>query len=292
IDSIRSVTSWRKIFLVEGIITISIGILCVFYIPNRPENFWLLTEDERILVEETATNSNLIDALSYRRINPRLILRSFTFHAGICALGFGIANISLQGFVIFLPTIIASPTVEAQLRTVPPQLVQGACAVGNAYVIPATTTRNFYCYRGHRVTIVGYGILVVSRLNHPRYGACFLAFGGTASTVPFFLSWAVENSAPEPVRGANIAIVAGAGGIGSLISVWAYLPSDAPKYRHGFSLNLAWACISFILAIIGVLYVHWENAKRERGERDDRLIGKSQTELDELGSQHPEYRFQ
>ncbi|KAF8518506.1 MFS general substrate transporter [Hysterangium stoloniferum] len=296
IDSIGSVTSWRKIFLVEGIITTPIGILCLFFIPNRPENFWLLTEDERILVEETATNSNSIDAFSQRRIHPRLILRSFTFHVCICALGYLLVNISLQGLVVFLPTIIASlgkfTTVETQLRTVPPQLVQGACAAGNAYMSYRLRQRGIFIAIASIVTIVGYGILVVSDDSHIRYGACFLAFGGTASSVALFLSWAVENSAPETVRATNIAIVTGVGAIGSLISVWAYLPSDAPKYRHGFSLNLAATCISFILAIIGVLYVHWENAKRERGERDDRLIGKSQMELDELGSQHPEYRYQ
>ncbi|KAF8518503.1 MFS general substrate transporter [Hysterangium stoloniferum] len=296
INSIGSVTSWRNIFLVEGIITTSIGILCVFLIPSRPENFWLLTEDERILVEGTATDSHLSDALSQRGIHPRLILRSFNFHVGLCALGFLLVNISLQGLVIFLPTIIASlgkfTTAEAQLRTVPPQLVQGVCAIVNGYMSYRLQQRGIFIAIASIVTIVGYGIFVASEDSHIRYGACFLAFGGTASNVTLFLSWVVENSAPEPVRAANIAIITGVGGIGSLISVWAYLPSDGPNFRHGFSLNLAGACITFILAIIGVLYVHWENAKRERGERDDRLIEKSQTELDELGSQHPEYRYQ
>ncbi|KAF8518510.1 MFS general substrate transporter [Hysterangium stoloniferum] len=293
INSIGSVTSWRKIFLVEGIITIAIGILCVFFIPDHPKNSRLLTEDERALVlEGTAKNSNLSDALSQRSIHPRLILGSCTFHVSLCALGHLINTLSLQGLIVFLPTIVASPTVEAQLRTVPPHFVSGICAVGNAYMSYRVRQRGIFIAVAILVMIVGYGIFVGSDNSHIRYGACFLALAGSASSSPIFLSWAAENTAPETVRAMSIAIVSGAGAIGSLISVWAYLPSDAPKYRHAHSLGLAGTCINFVLAIVGILYINWENAKRERGERNNRLIGKSQMEIDELGSQHPEYRYQ
>jgi len=195
-----------------------------------------------------------------------------------------------------LPTIIANlgkfTTVEAQLRTVPPHLISGVYAVGSAYLAYRLRQRGTFIVIASLVTLVGYAIFVGSNNSHIRYGACFLALAGSGSTSSMFLSWATENSAPETVRATTTAIVAGAGSIGSLISVWAYLPSDAPKYRHAHSLNLAGACISLLLAIIGTLYINWENAKRDHGKRDNRLSGKSQAEIDELGSQHPEYRYQ
>ncbi|KAF8519984.1 MFS general substrate transporter [Hysterangium stoloniferum] len=285
------------LFLVEGIITIRIGILCVFFIPDHPKNSRLLTEDERALVlEGTARNSNLPDASSERRVRPRLILRSFTFHVGLCSLCHLFVNISLQGLSIFLPTIIASlsflATVEAQLRTVPPHLVEGVCAVGNAYLSYRLRQRGICIAIASTVTIIGYAIFLGSDNSHIRYGACFLALVGSGSSSPIFLSWVAENTAPEAVRAKSIAIVDSAGTIGSLIGVWAYLPRDAPKYRHAHFLNLTVACISFVLVIIGVLYINLENAKRDRGERDHRLSGKSQTDIDDLGSQHPEYRYQ
>jgi len=39
------------------------------------------------------------------------------------------------------------------------------------------------------------------------------------------------------------------------------------------------------------LYAKWENAKRERGERDHRLNGLSEDEKDQLGYRHPEFRY-
>jgi len=136
------------------------------------------------------------------------------------------------------------------------------------------------------VTLVGYAMFVGSNNSHVGYAACFLVLAGSTSTAQLLLSWATENSAPETVRATTIAIVAGAGSIGSLISVWAYLPRDAPKYIQSKSFNLAGACIVLLLAIIGLLYINWENAKRDDGKRDNRLSGKSQAEIDELGSQH------
>ncbi|KAF8526233.1 MFS general substrate transporter [Hysterangium stoloniferum] len=276
IDSIGSVASWRKIFLVQGIITTGIGILCVFFIPDPPKNSRLLAEDERALVLEwTAKNSNSTDASTERRFRPRLVLRSFTFHVGVCALSHLFVNISLQGLGVFLPAIIASPTSESQLRTVPPHLVEAFCAFCNGYMSYRFRQRGVFIAIGSIVTIIGYAIFVGSDNSHTRYGACFLALAGSRSSSPILLSWAAENVASEAVRASSIAIVDSAGALGSFIGVWAYLPKDGPNYRHAHSLNIAGACITFILAIIGTVYLNLQNAKRDRGEHDHRSSEKS-----------------
>lgn len=75
-------------------------------------------------------------------------------------------------------------------------------------------------------------------------------------------------------------------------SVWTYLPQDAPNYHNGNSLNLATSIFVCLLALIGILYIRWENAKRARGERDYRLEGKTQEQLENLGYLHPRFRYQ
>jgi len=47
-----------------------------------------------------------------------------------------------------------------------------------------------------------------------------------------------------------------------------------------------------MFAVIGFLYARWENAKRARGERNYRLEGKSQEEIEQLGYRHPDFRYQ
>lgn len=76
------------------------------------------------------------------------------------------------------------------------------------------------------------------------------------------------------------------------VSVWTYLPSDAPDYHKGNTLNLATNSATAVLVVIGALYIRWENAKRERGQRDYRLEGKGAEEIEQLGYLHPKFRYQ
>lgn len=73
---------------------------------------------------------------------------------------------------------------------------------------------------------------------------------------------------------------------------WTYLPSDAPDYHKGNSLNLGTTSAACLLIVAVAMYIRWENAKRDRGERDYRLEGKTVKELEELGYRHPQFRYQ
>jgi hypothetical protein len=84
----------------------------------------------------------------------------------------------------------------------------------------------------------------------------------------------------------------GIGAFGAVVAVWTYIPSDAPNYHNGNSLNLATATATCVLAMVGRFYAQWENAKRARGERNYRLEGKTEEEIAQLGYLHPDFRYQ
>lgn len=46
-----------------------------------------------------------------------------------------------------------------------------------------------------------------------------------------------------------------------------------------------------VMVIGGAIYIRWENAKRERGERDYRLKDKTEQEAVDLGYKHPDFRY-
>ncbi|KAF8518504.1 MFS general substrate transporter [Hysterangium stoloniferum] len=296
INPIGSVTSWRKIFLVEGIITIGLGILCLFFLPDDPETSRLLTKEERLLALKRIAFDNPEHKFKRERTKMQLVLRSLNFNACLTTFAFILTNISFQGLSLFMPTVIATlghfTTVQIQLRTVPPFLVAAAWAVCIAYASYSLKQRGLLIAFSLLFTITGYSIFVGTDNSHARYGACFLAVGGVGCVGPLLLAWATDNAAPDTVRAVTTAMVPGVGALGAIISVWTYLPDDAPNYHRANSVNLAASCLAFVLVLIGLQYVHWENRKRERGERDIRLIGRSQEEVDELGAYHPAYRYQ
>lgn len=70
------------------------------------------------------------------------------------------------------------------------------------------------------------------------------------------------------------------------------MATDAPDYHKGNSLNLATSSAVCVIVVIGALYIRRENIRRERGERDYRLVGKTQEEVARLGYLHPNFRYQ
>lgn len=60
-----------------------------------------------------------------------------------------------------------------------------------------------------------------------------------------------------------------------------------PDYILGHSINLGALVLAMITVSCGILYNTWENRKRDRGERDDRLNG----DQSRLGHRHPKFTY-
>jgi hypothetical protein len=59
--------------------------------------------------------------------------------------------------------------------------------------------------------------------------------------------------------------------ITSSSQTWSYIPTDAPSYKIGNTLNLATGSSVFVVAGLLMLYMMRENAARAAGKRDYRL---------------------
>ncbi|KAK0188625.1 MFS general substrate transporter [Armillaria mellea] len=293
VKDMGTVTSWRKIFLVEGMITSGFGFLCFIILPTDPQYTRMLTPEERILALARIDADQTTRAGGIReKTTWKLVWRAFNFNTALCSICYLMINISFQGLSLFMPTVIATPTVQSQLRTVPPYVLGAVWILFNAY----------YCYRKNQraipilfstlLIVLGYAMAVGTKNAHARYAACFLAIAGGSTVGPVLLTWGTNNAAPDTIRAVATALIPGIGALGSVIAVWTYLPSDAPDYHKGNTLNLATNSATAVLVVIGALYIRWENAKRERGERDYRLEGKLVEEIEQLGYLHPKFRYQ
>jgi len=115
---------------------------------------------------------------------------------------------------------------------------------------------------------------------------------GDAAMGVMFMTWAIDNAAPDTMRAVVSAAIPGIGSLGSIIAMWLYVPSDAPDFRRGNVLNLVSGVILLVMTIWGYLYLKHENGKRDRGKRDDMLLGKSEEEIQSMGYRHPNFRYQ
>jgi hypothetical protein len=76
--------------------------------------------------------------------------------------------------------------------------------------------------------------------------------------------------------------------VSAFLGTFIYLQRDAPYYTLGHAVSLGALVITVILAVAQVVYLQWENKKRDRGERDDRL---GQENEGRLGHRHPNFRY-
>ncbi|KAF8892196.1 MFS general substrate transporter [Infundibulicybe gibba] len=291
-----SIKSWRKIFLVEGIITTGFGLLCMIIIPADPQTSRMLRPEERELALARISADQPVDNHGKKEhTTMRLVLRSLNFNAIICTISYILINISFQGLSLFLPTVVSSlghfTVVQSQLRTVPPYVVGAIWAAIVAYLSWHFKQRSSIVAMVALLQLCGYAIAIGTRNQHARYGGCFLGVAGSLSG-PVVLAWGTDNAAPDTIRAVTTGLIPGLGAIGSVIAVWTYLPTDAPDFRKGNTLNLVSSVVILLLTLIYAIYIRVENARRERGGRDYRLEGITVEEERELGYLHPKFRYQ
>ena len=82
----------------------------------------------------------------------------------------------------------------------------------------------------------------------------------------------------------------GLGNSGGLIASNIFLESQAPQYPLGFGLSLALVWLCGFAAIATFFLLRSENKRRDAGERDH-LNNLPADELDNLGDDHPRFRF-
>ncbi|ORY76008.1 major facilitator superfamily domain-containing protein [Leucosporidium creatinivorum] len=291
--------AWRNIFFFEGIITIAIGIVVYFLCPSSPEDALFLTAEERVIARErlgTRVSSNISPAVK-RRLTRQGFLALPTW---LCAFGYLGTNVSVQGVSLFLPTIIRAlypglPTVQIQLRTVPPYVVAFAWTLALAWLSSRIDRRGLVLLATSPFAIAGYIIFVVTGLSdvNARYAGSFLCILGAFPLGPFTMAWAMNNAATDIERGVAGGLVPGFGQLGAIIATWSYLPKDAPNYYTGNSINIGFASFCWLISASTLVYLIYQNRARRAGKMDYRLseVPDSEDPTEYLGSKHPSFIY-
>jgi hypothetical protein len=70
-----------------------------------------------------------------------------------------------------------------------------------------------------------------------------------------------------------------------------YQKPDAPRYILGHAVTLAMVAMGVVIYSLMSIYFYRRNKNRQAGKDNDILIGKTETEISELGDEHPAYVF-
>ncbi|KAK3331317.1 MFS transporter-like protein [Apodospora peruviana] len=286
---------WPWIFFIEGAITVIFGIACFFFMPDTPALAKFLTDEEKIWalrrMRLDASGSTSIDVdeekLDWRWAKMALKAPQTYF----CAAIWFFLLVPLYSFSLFLPSIIRGmkyTSTTAQLFTVPPNMTGFLVVILTAHFSDKVKQRGVFIIGGTVLGICGYIMLLASDANAVKYAGTFLIAAGVFQGSPMLMGWLANNLSPHYVRAVGVGVVISLANCSAFIGTFIYIDRDSPKYVLGHSISLGALVMTLILTCAQIAYLRWENKKRERGERDDRLL---QDDAHLLGDRHPLFRY-
>jgi sugar phosphate permease len=297
LDSFGSLTRWRMIFAIEGIVTCLLSLIAFFTLTDRPETARWLSQEEKDLAiarvkSERVGQNQVLDKIDKKKtfrgiFNPVVLATSAIFL---------LDNITVQGLAFFAPTIVRTiypkaTVVHQQLRTVPPYIVGAFFTLLFPFLSWRFDRRTIFMIAGAPLMMVGYIMFLASTEPQVRYGATFIIASGAFSFGALCNAQGSANVVTDTARASAIGTVVMFGNVGGLISTWSFLPFDAPNYRIGNGLNLATSSTILILSVALLFWMKMSNKKRSQVDVDAELAGKSVGEIEDLDWRHPSFRW-
>lgn len=192
-DGLRGYRGWRWIFILEGALTLALGLVFLFTLPSFPEQAGWLTAEERAYLqarlEADQGRSAAERKLAFADVGR--VLRDYKIWlGGLMYLGL---VVPAYGFAYFAPAILASyhyGPVQTQLHSVPPWAVAFAVAMLVAVLSDRARHRFLFSLVSIAVAVAGFAILLnVHDDVAAEYGALFLVVAGTFSAMPVIVCW-------------------------------------------------------------------------------------------------------
>lgn len=289
---------WSWIFILEGILTVFVGILALFVMVDFPATAKFLTPEERAYViwKKKYDNSSVGEEEHFEMrhfwsaVGDWQVWLHILIYMSIIA--------PLYGITLFLPSIINSfgySVAISQLLTVPPYVFATIVLYFFAYYSDKFKLRFPFILAGLVMCLIGFSINISDVRHGIKYFGTFLVVGGSYAAFPGIVAWLGNNLAGQYKRGIGMAIHIGIGNFSGAIASNIYRSKDAPRYILGHALELMFVGIGFICLPIAVLAYIRINKKRDASAK--RLLENGEThgytplEIRRLGDRAPDFRY-
>ncbi|KAI4594982.1 hypothetical protein KJ359_007233 [Pestalotiopsis sp. 9143b] len=290
----HGLSGWRWLFLVEGLISIMVGFMAVFLLPDNFETAWWLREDEKALMrvrqQQTAVyqgESELFDKTEVKLAfkDPKVWLSACCqFCANTCSFGFG----------TFLPVIIKGfgyGSVKTQLLTVPVYIWASAVYIFISFLSDRFNRRAIFMVPMALVTAVGYALMLGVPMTSTSvlYFATFVTATGIYCVVGLNVTWVSNSNAGYFKRATAIGLQQTVGNSAGIMAGQIYRITDSDgRYTIGHAVSLA----AIVMASLGYITMYVA-LKKSNNKRDNMSIEEREREIGagKTGDRHPDFRY-
>ncbi|KAN0059609.1 hypothetical protein ACQY0O_008177 [Thecaphora frezii] len=302
---------WFWLFLLEGVLTVVIGLASFLYLPTSPtqtkggvwRKSWYTPREEeimttRILKDDPAKGqTHLSQPATWKDVkdtwtDPALL---GLFFIGIVAY---IPPAPVSGYLTLTLKRLGFTTFNSNMLTIPAAVLQIVLMLVLSWSSDRFNERSLHCLVGEVWVLP----LLISLISLPDGGREWGRFSlvTLVSGYPYFhpivTSWISENTFDVKKRAVAAATYNVCVQIGSLISSQIYRKWDAPYYKKGNTVLLA-ICVLSILAFAAQRWwlIHLNNRKdkvwNEMSEEDRRAYQQDTEERRREGNRRLDFRF-
>ncbi|PYI11228.1 putative pantothenate transporter [Aspergillus sclerotiicarbonarius CBS 121057] len=291
LDGVRGIEAWRWLFIVEGCVTVTIGIVVLFVLPPVPEKLrWGFSQPEKeMAIRRSREAFNSEDA----GIIPRqLFALAKDMKMYLYILLYSCTNVNLAALAGFLPIFISTlgySDVRAQVLTIPIY----ACAVVSLLLVGFSSDyfrkRGVFLAISYGVIAAGWIMMLVSEDRHVCMAALYLVAVGTYPAVILTLGWMNSNFIGFTKRAGALAAVNIIGQCFSIAGSKVF--DDPPGYRKGKAFALAFSVLGGVASIGLIGYLRWLNARKMAGRYTPEAAEKRAMTLEEICDDHPDFMY-
>lgn len=271
LNGTHGLTGWRWIFILEGVITGAIGLMCFVFLvdfPDRASKSWrFLSKKECDWVVRRINNDRKdgeLEAFSLKKfLRPALDIKIWCF----AMIFFSITTVT-YAIAYFLPIILMEgmkfSVAAAQCLVAPPYIFAGFVMYGTAWFGDKYRVRAPVLIFNCLLCIIGLPMMGFAKGNAVRYAGVFFTVAGANANIPSCMAYQANNVRGQWTRAFSSATLVGFGGVGGIASSLVFRPQDAPGYRPG--MYAALACNVLIIVIVCCLSLWFRICNRQANQ--------------------------
>ncbi|KAJ0417559.1 major facilitator superfamily domain-containing protein, partial [Aspergillus carlsbadensis] len=299
-DGLAGYEGWRWIFIIEGLVTVALGIMSFFLLLDAPSlsSGWLTPSEIRFLDLRQIANS--VQTPQKKGVDWAAILSVLTdWKIYLLILGSWSNAVPNYAMKFTMPQIITGmgfTSARAQLLTIPPYALGAVSALVFSIFADRYSWRMPFIVVPQVAQVVAFSILFTHAAeiedNIPLcyFGVC-LACAGMYPILPGVNAWNVANT-PNPVKRAiGIGYLICMGNVGGLIGSFIYKESEAPRYVTGYGNSFAFASAGIVGCLVLEFALFKLNKRKALLSEDEVRERYTDNELDEMEEKSPLFKY-
>ncbi|KAK9727634.1 hypothetical protein K7432_001717 [Basidiobolus ranarum] len=259
-DGINGIYGWMWLLIINGTLTVIVGLTVYFMLPDSPKHCRFLSEREKYVaqarVESEAqgpSHAGFKDVFVQMR-NYRVYIFGILYMCPV------MVSTSLQYYV---PIIISRlgggkfSSIQVSLLIIP----YSVCMMSTAIVVPRFAdkfnSRSLPLCIFFTITAVGFCILSFAGPLGVRYFGVLVAALGQGPLVPLAMGWTTSSANGEKGVAATTGIVSTMAQLGVIFTTYLLYqgwPSDAPKFIGSHMVNVGLS----VLGVIATIFIRWD----------------------------------